>query len=83
MNVFYQNTSGQLMNEYWTPENGWRNQSLPGSSTITGVPTALENPSGTNMNVFYKTEGGQLFNEYWTPTGGWGGQALANEMVGP
>jgi hypothetical protein len=86
MNVFYENTSAQLDNEYWkveSPGSGWAGQML--ASGVAGTPTVVENTAGNNMNVFYENTSGQLVNEYWkaeSPGNGWAGQVLASNMAG-
>jgi formylmethanofuran dehydrogenase subunit D len=81
MNVFYENTSRQLANEYWT--EGWSSQTLTGG--ISGIPTAIENLAANNMNVFYGNESGQLVDEYWVAESGgngWSSQTLATGVSG-
>ena len=79
MNVFYRDTSGNLVNEYWTNTGGWVHQVL--ASGMTGDPAAVQN-SDTNINVFYRDTSGNLVNEYWTNTGGWVHPVLASGMAG-
>ncbi len=73
MNVFYQSTGNNLVNEYWTPTMGWVGQALAGG--MAGDPAAIVN-SATNMNVFYRSTSEDLVNEYWNPTPGWQNQNL-------
>ena len=86
-NVFYENTSHELVDEYWEaggPGNGW--SSLVLASGMAGPPTAVVNVAGTNMNVFYENTSGQLVDEFWingSPGNGWSSQVLASGMAGP
>jgi len=75
MNVFYGNTSGDLVNNYWTASGGWVQQTL-NSGGMAGDPAAVISPDGETMNVFYRSTSGDLVNNYWTASGGWVQQTL-------
>ena len=79
MNVFYDNTSGDLMNAWWQSTSGWHDQEL--ATGMTGSPAAIVN-SPTWMDVFYDSTAGDLMNAWWQSTSGWHDQVLATGMVG-
>ena len=75
MNVFYRTPTGQVGNDWWTPNSGWVSQTLPGPADVASAPTAIVN-SPSLMNVFFQTTTGQLGNDWWTPNSGWVSQTL-------
>ena len=79
MNVFYDSTSGDLMNAWWQSTSGWHDQVL--AKGMVGSPAAIVN-SSTWMDVFYDSTSGDLMNAWWQSTSGWHDQVLATGMVG-
>jgi hypothetical protein len=79
MNVFYRTPTGQVGNDWWTPNSGWVSQTLPGPADVASAPTAIVN-SPSLMNVFFQTTSGQMGNDWWAPTAGWISQTLPGSI---
>ena len=68
MDVFYQSSSGNLMDAWWNVSTGWHNQFLGAGDA--GSPSAIANNPGW-MNVFYLNTSGNLANAWWQVATGW------------
>jgi hypothetical protein len=74
MDVFYRNTSAQLMNQGWNSSTGWNTPTARASSGVSSNPTAVARTS-SSMDVFYRDTSNNLVNVGWSSGGGWGSPA--------
>jgi hypothetical protein len=79
INAFYENTSGQLDDEYLVTGGPWSNTVL--ASNDAGTPSAIESRQNNNINAFYRNTSGQLDDEYST-NGPWANLVLESNDAG-
>ena len=74
--VFYRNSQGDLMNEFFISGAGWNNQIL--TTGMAGDPATTVGDQ--TENVFYRDGHGNLINEFY-PNGAWYNQVLVGVGV--
>jgi len=75
MDVFFRNSSNNLVARYWDSTNGWNATALVADGTVVGDPAAVTRTSGS-MDVFYRNSGNNLVALSWNSSTGWNASTL-------
>jgi hypothetical protein len=79
VDVFYRTPSGELGHWWYSPGNGWANETRPDSIAPGAVPHFVAQTNGT-IDVFYRTANGGLGHDWTGTSGGWSSGTLPGSV---
>jgi hypothetical protein len=75
LDVFFRNSSNNLVARYWDSSIGWNATALVADGTVRGDPAVVSRTSGS-MDVFYRNSSNNLVALSWNASTGWSTSTL-------
>jgi CHAP domain len=82
MEVFFGNSSGNIVHLGWSSTYGWVTQSWATNSPVKNKPTAIVRNGGGDMSSYYRMNNGNVGEEAWDWQYSWSGQYWTAQIVG-